>query len=683
MKVQLKSTDGTENLYPVTAANSVIFPDGNNLEAKFPELVGKSAYQSWLDAGHTGTEAEFVESLKGEKGDTGPQGIQGIKGDTGATGPQGAQGNSGYTGAAGELEVVNNLTDGGATAALSAEMGKELGAHQSDIIDNLGMSEETPSGLEVVAGKRLGNSASANYPMSDTNFNVVQTLALKKGETVIYTTPGLASNYAAIARVVGAKYACLVKGQGNAGSEYSYTAENDIDIAFCYKAANGYSISVKSSVVTADSFLELVEKTSNAQLATEYLQCDNSFTADLSNTTYNGIWKTDIGSVKKGGRYVISLGGTCKLKSARTYIRLYLTGVNSGAVKNVFYISQANGDTFSAQDVIVYPTEDSSLSIDSRYDQTLTIKGSGIFSETLNATIPDQAELLIAKDTLWAKYSSQTIRGHHDLSWHNGQLWSFDRQSDGNSFITDENNTIVSRLSFNMLETWKSSSTNSLQFKSVDWHHNKDLLLIGNGQSNYSSNDSYCYIFYNAESWPTISGKIDFTNCGDYKKLDFTSLGVKCYGYWAGDSNADTMFVSVNLFKDIYLVQLGKGANDLSQLTDGGGVFESQDSNDKYNGSWVVIQHWSQDKYTSGYSDHGGQYYKGCLYLGDNRADMALIYRIVFHDDGTMTWHKIRFGARTSDGQSENEGYVDGVCLNNGKLYANILNRNITAIMDI
>lgn len=41
-------------------------------------------------------------------------------------GEKGEQGNSGYSGAAGELEVVNNLTDGGATSALSAEMGKEL-----------------------------------------------------------------------------------------------------------------------------------------------------------------------------------------------------------------------------------------------------------------------------------------------------------------------------------------------------------------------------------------------------------------------------------------------------------------------------------------------------------------------------------------------------------------------------
>ena len=63
------------------------------------------------------------KGTQGEKGADGAKGDKGDKGDTGATGPQG---NSGYTGAADELEVVNNLTQGGATAALSAEMGKTL-----------------------------------------------------------------------------------------------------------------------------------------------------------------------------------------------------------------------------------------------------------------------------------------------------------------------------------------------------------------------------------------------------------------------------------------------------------------------------------------------------------------------------------------------------------------------------
>lgn len=72
--------------------------------------TGKSAYQSWLDQGNTGTEADFIASLKGEtgaKGDTGatgpqgPQGEKGDTGDTGATGPQGPKGDTGAQGPAG------------------------------------------------------------------------------------------------------------------------------------------------------------------------------------------------------------------------------------------------------------------------------------------------------------------------------------------------------------------------------------------------------------------------------------------------------------------------------------------------------------------------------------------------------------------------------------------------------
>lgn len=68
---------------------------------------GKSAYQIWLDAGNTGTEEEYLASLKGDKGDkgdtgdTGPQGPQGEKGETGDTGPQGPQGIQGPSGADG------------------------------------------------------------------------------------------------------------------------------------------------------------------------------------------------------------------------------------------------------------------------------------------------------------------------------------------------------------------------------------------------------------------------------------------------------------------------------------------------------------------------------------------------------------------------------------------------------
>lgn len=42
-----------------------------------PGAVGKSAYQVWLDAGNSGTEADFLASLKGETGPEGPAGADG------------------------------------------------------------------------------------------------------------------------------------------------------------------------------------------------------------------------------------------------------------------------------------------------------------------------------------------------------------------------------------------------------------------------------------------------------------------------------------------------------------------------------------------------------------------------------------------------------------------------------
>lgn len=61
--------------------------------------------------------------IKGEKGATGERGATGLQGPKG---DKGEQGNSGYSGNISELEIVNNLTDGGSAKALSAEQGKIL-----------------------------------------------------------------------------------------------------------------------------------------------------------------------------------------------------------------------------------------------------------------------------------------------------------------------------------------------------------------------------------------------------------------------------------------------------------------------------------------------------------------------------------------------------------------------------
>lgn len=68
-------------------------------------IQGLSAYQVAVQHGFEGTEAEWLISLKGEKGETGPKGDKGNtgeKGDTGERGPQGLQGERGLQGVQGE-----------------------------------------------------------------------------------------------------------------------------------------------------------------------------------------------------------------------------------------------------------------------------------------------------------------------------------------------------------------------------------------------------------------------------------------------------------------------------------------------------------------------------------------------------------------------------------------------------
>lgn len=54
-----------------------------------PGPQGDSAYETWVAAGHSGTKTDFLNSLVGADGTTGPQGIPG---DDGAIGPAGADG---------------------------------------------------------------------------------------------------------------------------------------------------------------------------------------------------------------------------------------------------------------------------------------------------------------------------------------------------------------------------------------------------------------------------------------------------------------------------------------------------------------------------------------------------------------------------------------------------------------
>jgi aromatic ring-cleaving dioxygenase len=90
-----------KSAYQLAVENGFTGTESEWLESLKNGPRGKSAYQVAVDNGFSGTEAQWLASLKGETGETGPQGPQGETGATGATGPQGPQGETGATGAQG------------------------------------------------------------------------------------------------------------------------------------------------------------------------------------------------------------------------------------------------------------------------------------------------------------------------------------------------------------------------------------------------------------------------------------------------------------------------------------------------------------------------------------------------------------------------------------------------------
>lgn len=116
---------------------------------------GSSAYEIAVENGFTGTETEWLASLKGEKGDQGEQGIQGEKGDTGSQGLQGIQGpkgEKGDTGAKGEPGIQGADGAKGESGASAYELAVENGfsGTETEWLESLKAPRDTmlPVGFE-------------------------------------------------------------------------------------------------------------------------------------------------------------------------------------------------------------------------------------------------------------------------------------------------------------------------------------------------------------------------------------------------------------------------------------------------------------------------------------------------------------------------------------------------------
>ena len=94
----LKGANGKDGINGSNGLDGKDGADGLSGKDGIDGKDGKSAYETWLDLGNTGSEQDFIDSLKGKDGSDGKNGIDGKDGADGLNGKDGANGNNGVNG---------------------------------------------------------------------------------------------------------------------------------------------------------------------------------------------------------------------------------------------------------------------------------------------------------------------------------------------------------------------------------------------------------------------------------------------------------------------------------------------------------------------------------------------------------------------------------------------------------
>ena len=270
-------------------------------------------------------------------------------------------------------------------------------------------------------------------------------------------------------------------------------------------------------------------------------------------------------------------------------------------------------------------------------------------------------------------------RSNHDCTFVGNKIWSFDKPSDGGWVVSVNTDGSDAKRIFRT--SFYDENGLEIEMKSVDCAFGG--LLVGNGSAiSWKEKDKYehcAYIFYDYLQWEksanNASVPITFDNCGFYTKINLSELGAKVYAFYGGGE--DIILVSCNLFNDIYEIELGKGMIDL-----GKGDY-SPTSCDKYNGSYKILSHLHQAGAIGQFAAHGGQYYNGALYLASNDPSKCLVYRIKIRDNTSLKFEELNFNIYSDKLNYYGNipvklvySYIDGLCIKDGKIYAQILNVN-------
>ena len=168
---------------------------------------GKSAYEIAVQNGYDGTESDWLESLKGQKGDTGEPGAAGAKGDPGEKGDAGTPGKNGVNGKDGANGINGKdgvdgyspiatvtETDTGATITITDKNGTTTATVNSTLGERVRLYVDAEAGSDTNNGKTTTTAVQTiDRALVLANAYQQAIICLKKGQT--YTATDKSNEY--------------------------------------------------------------------------------------------------------------------------------------------------------------------------------------------------------------------------------------------------------------------------------------------------------------------------------------------------------------------------------------------------------------------------------------------------------------------------------------------------------
>lgn len=378
--------------------------------------------------------------------------------------------------------------------------------------------------------------------------------------------------------------------------------------------------------------------------------------------------------VKKVGSSTTTLSYTFPNLDTNRHRRLFVWKGGSGTA----YIDIPDG-TLLADQALVYDLSTNTLTTKTGTFGNVTLSVNeflllynnlGILGGILSKYV-SKGDTLKEEEVITPKnYTATNFTGYavQTLTFIGNELWAFDKDID-----TSQAN-VIDPVTFQKI---KGIPHTLGYWNSGDCNDAIDAIVQGNGTGTAQYTDNKVRVYYSVSTWSALTTltpeTVDFIDIDLFELNASGDNDAKVQACW-GDHNLgnhNIVYIVTNDGRTIRKLMLGKGTNNL-----GSGIFTSGLTADRFNGTYKVLNVWSQDDGGGNVQDivyHNGAIYNASKISIDDKGVVVLKHKLLLNGNIEKTKFYIPFYDNTTGNLVATMGSGEGTTIKDGVLYTSIL----------